>query len=432
MTALIVVAIILLCALIALQLLALARRPVSFSADHSAETVAGLAAIEKACERTERAMREEISRNRDEASKSAQQAREELAGALKGSSDTQTRQLASIASLTEQRLETVRQTVESRLKLLQDDNAKQLAQMRQTVDEKLQSTLEARLGESFKLVSDRLDAVHKGLGEVQQIASSVGDLKRVLTNVKSRGIWGEVQLGALLEEVLTADQFAKNVCTGIGNDRVEFAVRLPNRAGNGIADHLLLPIDAKFPTEDYQRLIDAQDRADAPAATDAARQLEARIKTCAAEIKTKYINPPTTTDFAILFLPTEGLFAEVLRRPGLAELLSRDCKVMIAGPTTLLAILNSLRMGFQTLAIEKRSSEVWQLLSAVKFEWAKYGDILEKVRDKLTQAHNTIEDAVTRTRVIGRKLKDVDALPAAEADELLMLDAAPPENALDA
>jgi len=398
--------------------------------------------VERAYERVDRAVRDEIGRNREEAATSARQSREEAAAALKTFNESlmtnigemsklQKAQLelfaARLDKLTEsnaQKLDELRAAMEAKLKSLQEDNAKHIDQMRQTVDEKLQGTLEKRLGESFKQVSERLEQVHKGLGEMQILATGVGDLKKVLTNVKTRGTWGEVQLGAMLEQVLIPDQYAVNVATKDGGERVEFAIKLPGRS-DGAADTVWLPIDAKFPTEDYQRLIDAQDRADADAAEAAARQLEARVKTCARDICDKYLSPPKTTDFAILFLPVEGLFAEVVRRTGLAEVVQRECRVVIAGPTTLWSILNSLQMGFRTLAIQKRSSEVWNLLAAVKTEWAKYGDVLARVQKKLTEASNTIDDAATRNRVIGRKLRDVQELPAGEAQEVLLL----PESA---
>jgi DNA recombination protein RmuC len=293
--------------------------------------------------------------------------------------------------------------------------------MRATVDEKLQGTLEKRLGESFKQVSERLEQVYKGLGEMQSLAAGVGDLKKVLTNVKTRGTWGEVQLGAMLEQVLTPDQYAANVAVKEGGERVEFAIKLPGR-GEDEKEVVWLPVDAKFPVEDYQRLMDAQEKADAESAEGAAKQLETRIKQCAGDICSKYLNPPKTTDFGILFLPTEGLFAEVIRRTGLVEFVQRECRVVIAGPTTLWALLNSLQMGFRTLAIQQRSSEVWNLLSAVKTEWTKYGDVLTKVQKKIHEASETIEQAQTRTRAIGRKLKDVQELPVAEAKAALMME----------
>jgi DNA recombination protein RmuC len=263
--------------------------------------------------------------------------------------------------------------------------------------------------------------VHKGLGEMQTLATGVGDLKKVLTNVKTRGTWGEVQLGALLEQVLNPDQFAVNVATRDGGERVEFAIKLPGQ-GMDKDEVVWLPIDAKFPIEDYQRLIEAQEAGDLVGVEMAGKQLEVRVKGCAGDICKKYLNPPKTTDFAILFLPIEGLFAEVIRRTGLTEAIQRECRVVIAGPTTLWSILNSLQMGFRTLAIQKRSSEVWNLLAAVKTEWSKYGEILENVQKKLITASNTLEQVSVRSRAVGRKLKDVQELPTAEASTLLSLD----------
>jgi len=290
--------------------------------------------------------------------------------------------------------------------------------MRQTVDEKLQGTLEKRLGESFKIVSERLELVHKGLGEMQTLATGVGDLKKVLTNVKTRGTWGEVQLGVLLDQVLNPDQFVANLVTKDGGERVDFAIRLPGQ-GADKDETVWLPIDAKFPIEDYQRLIESQERSDAEGVEAAGKQLENRVKACAGDICGKYLNPPTTTDFGILFLPIEGLFAEVIRRTGLIEAIQRECRVVIAGPTTLWSILSSLQMGFRTLAIQKRSSEVWNLLAAVKTEWTKYGDVLDAVQKKLNQASNTIEEARVRSKAIGRRLRDVQELPSTEASALL-------------
>jgi len=312
--------------------------------------------------------------------------------------------------------EALRQGVETQLGTLRKENAEKLEAMRVTVDEKLQGTLEKRLGESFRLVSDRLEAVHKGLGEMQNLASGVGDLKRVLTNVKQRGGWGEVQLAALLEQVLAPGQYLANAATGSGAERVEFAIRLP---GQDEGTEVLLPIDAKFPMEDYQRLQDALDAADQPAIAEAGRAVEAQIRKCAKDISTKYINPPRTTDFAIMFLPTEGLYAEVIRRPGLCDDLQRDYRVTVAGPTTLTALLNSLQMGFRTLAIQKRSGEVWQVLGAVKTEFGKFGPVLEKVKKKLQEASNTIDQAGVRERAIQRRLREVEAVPAPEAAALL-------------
>jgi DNA recombination protein RmuC len=373
---------------------------------------------------------------RAESATGAKQLREEVIAALKGITEATTRTMGELANVqkaqleamssaigklsdsNEKKLEAVRVTVEDKLQSMQIDNAKQLDQMRQTVDEKLQGTLEKRLGESFKQVSERLEQVHKGLGEMQTLATGVGDLKKVLTNVKTRGTWGEVQLGALLEQVLNPDQFAANVATKDGGERVEFAIKLPGQ-GADKDETVWLPIDAKFPVEDYQRLVEAQERADAEGAEAAGKQLENRVKTCAGDICQKYLNPPKTTDFGILFLPIEGLFAEVIRRTGLTEVIQRECRVVIAGPTTLWSILSSLQMGFRTLAIQKRSSEVWNLLAAVKTEWTKYGDVLDAVQKKLHQASETIEKAKARSRAVGRKLKDVQELPAGEATGLL-------------
>lgn len=395
--------------------------------------------LENAGERAERSVREEIARNREEADRNARLLREEVGGSLKafndsiirgmtGMAESQRQQMESFSSrlavLTEsnqQRLDGLRSAVEDKLKAIQEDNAQRLEQMRATVDEKLQGTLEKRLGESFRQVSDRLEQVYRGLGEMQNLAAGVGDLKRMLTNVKTRGTWGEVQLGAMLEQVLTPDQYEANVATKDGSERVEYAIRLPGK-GDDENNVLWLPIDAKFPLEDYQRLLDAQERADGDAAEAAGRQLEARIKQCANDISRKYLDPPQTTDFGILFLPAEGLFAEVLRRAGLAETLQRQFRVIIAGPTTLWSILNSLQMGFRTLAIEKRSSDVWNLLSAVKTEWTRYGAVLAKVQKKLGEASNTIEEVHVRSRAIGRKLKDVQELPGPEAETVLTME----------
>jgi DNA recombination protein RmuC len=318
--------------------------------------------------------------------------------------------VAGISELQGRQLETIRQSVENKLKDIQTDNNKKLDEMRVTVDEKLHATLEKRLGMSFQLVSERLEQVHKGLGEMQSLATGVGDLKRVLTNVKTRGTWGETQLAALLEDILTPEQYEYNIPTRPGsNARVEYAVKFPGRQRD--EGPLWLPIDAKFPQEDYQRLLDAQEAADVGAMETAIKQLEIRMKTEAKAIREKYIEPPHTTDFAILFLPTESLYAEVLRRPGLRETIQRDYRVIVTGPTTLGALLNSLQMGFRTLAIERRSSEVWQLLSAVKTEFVKFGDILDKTQKKLQEASNTIETAAQKSRTISRRLDKVETLP---------------------
>ncbi|WP_333677410.1 DNA recombination protein RmuC [Dyella sp.] len=347
----------------------------------------------------------------------ARRGREELASTLKQLGDQQKQQLGTLTADNEKRLGEVRTTLETKLTAIQQDNAAKLEQMRATVDEKLQSTLETRLGQSFKLVSERLEAVQRGLGEMQSLASGVGDLKRVLSNVKTRGILGEMQLAALLDQMLTPEQYAANVATVPGSDeRVEFAIRLP---GGDRDDQVWLPIDAKFPREDYERLLDAQQEADVEAMERAAAALERRVRDEARTIRAKYIAPPTTTDFAILFLPTEGLYAEIIRRPGLFDSLQREQRVIVAGPTTLSAILNSLQMGFRTLAIQKRSSEVWQLLGAVKSEFGKFGDVLTMVRKKLDEASRHIDKTAIRTRAIERKLRDVETLPGEQAQQLL-------------
>jgi len=327
-------------------------------------------------------------------------------------------EVSELALRNDQKLDTIRQNVEQRLDKLRDENTAKLEQMRVTVDEKLQTTLEARLGASFKQVSDRLEQVHKGLGEMQTLATGVGDLKRVLTNVKSRGTWGEVQLGALLADLLTPAQYAQNVATRPGSkERVEYAVKFPGRGDDGAP--CWLPIDAKFPLEDWQRLQEAVERADATAVDASRRALDAFFKLQAKAIRDKYIESPHTTDFAILFVPAEGLFAEAVSRPGLADALQRDYRVTLAGPTTLSAMLNSLQLGFRTLAIEKRSTEVWRVLGAVKTEFGRFGEILAKTREKLDAVGKTLEDAGRKSTTIARKLRDVEALPEAEADRLL-------------
>ena len=350
----------------------------------------------------------------------SQAAREAQDAALKRFADTLNEQLRALAEGNDRRLTEVRATVEQKLTALAADNEKKLEQMRQTVDEKLHATLEQRLGESFKQVAERLEQVHRGLGEMQSLAQGVGDLKRVLTNVKTRGVFGEVQLAALLEQVFTPEQYATNVATVPGsNERVEFAIRLPGRNDDGAP--VWLPLDAKFPREDYERLLDAQERANRDEAEAAASALELRIRNEAKSIATKYLAPPHTTDFAVLFVPTEGLYAELLRRPGLVDVLQR-LRVSLAGPTTLLAMLNSLQMGFRTLALERRSSEVWKVLGAVKTEFGKFGDVLAKTKKKLDEAARTIDDAEVRTRVMSRQLRSVEALPEAEAQKMLPLD----------
>ena len=336
-------------------------------------------------------------------------------------SDTLTTQLQSVSESNARRMVEVRETLEKQLAQLQQTNSAKLDEMRRTVDEKLQTTLETRLGESFKQVADRLEQVHKGLGEMQTLAQGVGDLKHLLSNVKTRGIFGEAQLSALLEQVFTVDQYAAQVITRRGGSNpVDFAIKLPGRSDSG--EPLWLPIDAKFPNEDYERLLDAQQRADKPASEAAGKALEARIRFEAKSMAEKYIEPPYTTDFAILFLPTEGLYAEVLRRPGLMQALQRDCRIVLAGPTTLLAMLNSLQMGFRTLALEKRSSEVWQVLGAVKTEFGKFGDVLAKVKSQTESVLNTLGSAEQRSRVMSKALRNVEALPEAQSAQLIPLD----------
>jgi DNA recombination protein RmuC len=344
--------------------------------------------LAKRLETIDRSLRDEFSRNREEAGASAKNQREELARSLEG----------------------VRSIVDVRLRQLQDDNAQQIDKMRATVDEKLQGTLEKRLGESFKLVSDRLEQVHQGLGAMQQLASDVGGLQRVLTNVKTRGGWSEWQLGVLLDEMLTPEQFAKNIKMRDDTDeRVEFAIKLP---GDENGAPVWLPIDAKFPMEHYDRLAAAQEKGDAAAVEIAIKTLETQLKRCAKDICEKYINPPNTTDFALLFLPSEGLYAEAIRRVGLVQNVQRDCRVTFVGPTTLAALLNSLQMGFRTLAIQKRSSEVWNLLAAVKTEFGKFGESLSAVKDKIDQASRKMEDVDVRSRAITKKLRAVEELPS--------------------
>lgn len=357
----------------------------------------------------------------------AQTNREEQAQSLKRFGDTLNQTLAALTESNAQRMAEVRATLEAKIKDLQNDNGLRLEEMRKTVDEKLHATLEQRLGESFKIVSDRLEKVHQGLGEMQQLAIGVGDLKRVLTNVKTRGTWGEVQLEMLLEQVLTPEQYAKNVETVPGSgERVEFAIKLPGNDDGGTP--VWMPIDAKFPKEQYERLADAADRADAEGVAQASRELERAVRGEAKTIAEKYLSPPLTTDFAILFLPTEGLYAEVMRRPGLADELQRVHRISIAGPSTLSALLNSLQMGFRTLALEKRSSEVWQVLGAVKTEFGKFGDVLAATKLTLERAAKNIDQAEVRSRQMARKLKSVEALPSDAAQLLLGKD---PELAPD-
>jgi DNA recombination protein RmuC len=392
--------------------------------------------VEKNQQRTESITKEEIAKNRTETSQNNQLSRQEMSNSLKAFGDSLLSRMAEIAGLqknqldtfskqlstqtrtNEEKLEQMRETVEKRLKTLQDENTKKLEQMRETVDEKLHATLEKRLGESFKAVSERLEQVHKGLGEMQTLAAGVGDLKKVLSNVKSRGTWGEISLGFLIEELFTSEQYSKNVATKKGSsERVEFAIRLPGRDKD--EGEVWLPIDSKFPEADYTRLMEAQEKAEPILVEEAAKSLEKFIKAEAKKINEKYIDPPNTTDFGIMFLPVESLYSEVLRRPGLFEQLQREFRISVTGPTTLAALLNSLQMGFRTLAIEKRSSEVWTLLGTVKTEFGKFGDVLDKTQKKLQEASNTIETAARKSRTIERKLKDVQEMPTEKSVEIL-------------
>lgn len=402
---------------------------------NSRELILQITMIEKRLDHLERTSKEEAAYGREESALRLRDLRQEVAGSLNqlqesvmnrltesanqqsSQLDVFSQQLHRILQSNEQRLISLRETLEGQLKILRDENSGKLEEMRRTVDEKLHATLEKRLGESFQLVSERLELVHKGLGEMQTLASGVGDLKRVLTNVKTRGIWGEIQLGNLLEQILTPEQYEKNVATRPGSsERVEYAIKLP---GKDTGNSVYLPIDAKFPQEDYQRLLDAQDRANPVMAEEAARAMENRIKAEAKDIATKYIAVPYTTEFALLFLPIEGLYAEVLRRSGLSEYLMREYKIIVTGPTTIAALLNSLQLGFQTLAIEKRSSEVWSLLGAVKSEFGKFGDLLDKTRKKLDEASQSIDMASRKSRTIERKLRTVQELPSEEAKQLV-------------
>ncbi|MEM8609169.1 MAG: DNA recombination protein RmuC [Myxococcota bacterium] len=394
--------------------------------------------------------RNELREARTEAAQAARDLREEVARTQKGATETLVKTLAEIGQAQTHRFEAfavqlnglteanqvgltdLRKTVDGRLQELRQTNEKKLDQMRHVVDEKLQSTLEKRLGESFRLVGDRLEAVQKGLGEMRSLASGVGDLKKVLTNVKTRGTWGEVQLGALLEQILTADQFDRNVRPRVDSrEVVEFAVRLPGLRSEP-DECVWLPIDAKFPQEDYLRLVEASDAGDPVAVQRAHAALVRSIQDSAKDVGRKYLNPPRTTDFAILFLPTEGLYAEVLRHPGLVEQLQRDHRIVVAGPTTLAAVLNSLRIGFRTLAIEQRSSEVWTVLGAVKTEFGKFGDVLAKVKRQLETAGRTIEETGVRTRAMERKLRTVEELPADAASVVLDLAEGEPVDLLEA
>ncbi|GFR35803.1 DNA recombination protein RmuC [Thermobrachium celere] len=395
--------------------------------------------IDSSEQRLTNLIKDEMTRNREENNKNFYQNRHEISHNIKSMSDSLSQQVINLGNLQSKQLEMVsntlldllknnsegldkiRQSVEDKLTQIQNDNNKKLEEMRATVDEKLHSTLEKRLGQSFQNISERLEALYKQLGEMQSLTSGVNDLKRALTNVKTRGIWGEVYLANIISDILTKEQYDENVATKKGSqDRVEFAVKLPGK--DDINRYVYLPIDAKFPQEDYQRLLDAQEEGNKDAVDVARKQLENRIKQEAKNIFEKYIDPPNTTDFAIMFLPTESLFAEVVRNVGLIEMLQREYKVIVTGPTTISALLNSLQMGFRTLAIEKRSSEVWSLLGAVKTEFTKFGEILEKTQKKLQEASNTIENAAKKTRTIERKLKTVQELPVEESEKILIDD----------
>jgi len=387
--------------------------------------------LEKSLERLERTFQTELARNREELSGALRQFGDalqkrmvEIASLQKGQLDGFAQQLGSLTASNEQRIEKLRETVDLRLKWLQEDNARRLDQMRATVDEKLHETLEKRLGESFQQVSGQLEQVHKGLGEMQTLAAGVGDLKRVLSNVKTRGTLGEVQLHNLLEQILTPDQYCANVATKPGSDaRVEFAVRLPGRDDKP----LWLPIDAKFPQEDYLRLVESQEQGNQAAIVEATRQLDRTVTGMAKLISDKYLSPPDTTDFAVMFLVNEGSYATVLSRPGLFDAILRDHKVIVAGPTTIAALLSSLSLGFRTLTIEKRTSEVWRLLGAIKTEFMTFGTLLEKTRKKLDEASSSIDSAATRTRRIQKKMQGIEQLPAQEASGLLGVEPEPEE-----
>jgi DNA recombination protein RmuC len=427
--------------LVAIAAISLARvtalaRSRDASAGAAADMRGRLDAIGTSLADHERDVRTDLAIARNEQAGTATALRQELAELMARQQQGMARELGTMSSLqhdqlrafgerlgqlttsSEARLESLRRTVEQRLDMLREENARKLDEIRATVDDKLQATLEQRLGASFKIVSDRLEQVHRGLGEMHTLAAGVGDLKRVLTNVKSRGTWGEVQLGTLLGDMLSPGQYAHNVATRPGSaERVEYAVRFPGRNDDGVP--CWLPIDAKFPLEDWQRLQDAIERADADAVEASRRALDQFFKTQARMIRDKYVEAPHTTDFAILFVPTEGLFAEAVARPGLADALQRDFRVTLAGPANLVAILNSLQLGFRTLAIERRSTEVWRVLGAVKTEFGRFGEILAKTKDRLDQVGKTLDEAGRKSTTIARKLRDVEALPEDEADRLL-------------
>jgi len=403
--------------------------------DSSKDLSEVLAAIEKGRERIESSVKDEIGRNREEAGSAAAKARQELSASVTALADSNARrlmeiadgqknqldsfgkQLAGLTDTTERRLETMRTTIETKLSALQEDNSRKLDQMRTVVDEKLHRTLEKRLGESFNIVVQRLELVHKGLGEMQSLAAGVGDLKRILSNVKTRGTVAEWQLENMLEQVMAPGQYEKNVVTKKGsNERVEFALKLPGQDETGRKE-VFLPIDAKFPKEDFERLVDARDKCDLALIEQTSKQLERRAKEMAKSIRDKYLDPPNTTDFGIMYVPTEGLFAEIVSRPEMCATLQRDFRVMVAGPTTLATLLSCVQVGFKTLAIAQRSSEVWAMVRSVKTEFGKFGDLLEKTKKKIDEARNTIDDAARKSRTIERKLRDVQEPPPG-AEEL--------------
>jgi len=433
LTACIIILLLLVCCGLLCFLVVIIRR----GTNESSGILAAIENLGKLFERQERLLGDELARGRTEMLSGVRHSREEMTSGITVLGDSLLKRMSDIAGLqknqlelfaaqlkeltasNEARLDKLRDGVDARLRMIQEDNAKKLEQMRATVDEKLHDTLERRLGESFKLVSERLELVQRGLGEMQSLAVGVGDLKKVLTNVKSRGTFGEIQLASLLEQILAPGQYDSNVETRPGSgQRVEFALKLPGR--DGVQESSVwLPLDAKFPQEDYIRLLEAQELGDSVAALEASKTLDRAVREMARNIRDKYLEPPHTTDFGVMFLPTEGLYAEVLRLPGLFDVLQREFKVIVAGPTTLAALLNSLQMGFRTLAIEKRSAEVWNLLGSVRSEFSKFGVVLEKTRKKLQEAGNQIDLAATRTRVIERKLRDVQDIPREYADNLL-------------
>ncbi|MDO9309305.1 MAG: DNA recombination protein RmuC [Deltaproteobacteria bacterium] len=433
LTAYIIILLLLVCCGLLCFLVVIIRR----GTNESSGILAAIENLGKLFERQERLLGDELARGRTEMLSGVRNSREEMTSGITLLGDSLLKRMSDIAGLqknqlelfaaqlkeltasNEARLDKLRDGVDARLRMIQEDNAKKLEQMRATVDEKLHDTLERRLGESFKLVSERLELVQRGLGEMQSLAIGVGDLKKVLTNVKSRGTFGEIQLASLLEQILAPGQYDSNVETRPGSgQRVEFALKLPGR--DGVQESSVwLPLDAKFPQEDYIRLLEAQELGDPVAALEASKTLDRAVREMARNIRDKYLEPPHTTDFGVMFLPTEGLYAEVLRLPGLFDVLQREFKVIVAGPTTLAALLNSLQMGFRTLAIEKRSAEVWNLLGSVRSEFSKFGVVLEKTRKKLQEAGNQIDLAATRTRVIERKLRDVQDIPREYADNLL-------------